>query len=325
MQIRKTLFLVVLSLTALLALATATVGAKNRAGAGSHHTNNFEAFIGLFGGFLCLFVAFYGILAGVLFRDIHLPSFAGLGSMGVWLMAADCGAFLLQINEQTITPGHSAVAPMWPLGDVQFACSLATSFFMILSIGISFGAPSSTDAIVPGAADYEHIDYDSHGHGYEAGDQQFRTGAVTRRISKESINRVLFPFTGVVVLFALISLSLAAALLAQQSEESDPDAYELVKIASALAITGSAVAILTSISTFVCRRLNLTHRVLKPGWVYLTFSALWFVAAAVGTLGNEMYKSQTNVDINGLYNATFAFQCLSSFASILGIALFSFF
>ncbi|MDP2439283.1 MAG: hypothetical protein Q8P67_26340, partial [archaeon] len=88
---------------------------------------------GISGGLLAVFVCFYGILAGFLFREIHLPSFSMLGSAAVWLLSSSAGTLVYLI----------AVDDSWMALDLQFASNVAASVVMFLSISTSFGASKS--------------------------------------------------------------------------------------------------------------------------------------------------------------------------------------
>ena len=122
-----------LCLTVCLALIAVGSGAKNKAGSDGRFTNQVQAAFGISGGLLAVFVCFYGILAGFLFREIHLPSFSMLGSAAVWLLSSSAGTLVYLI----------AVNDSWMALDLQFASNVAASVVMFLSISISFGASKS--------------------------------------------------------------------------------------------------------------------------------------------------------------------------------------
>ena len=247
-------------------------------------------------------MSFYGILAGVLFREIHLPSFSMLGSVGVWLLAAGAGTVVDLLS----TPGKS-----WGILDLQFAASVPASVFMFLSIAVSFGAQRTAYELLPDGAPEDADELPA----------SFSTGAIRRRISTENINYFLIPLNVFNLLMCLASMGLAIAMTA--TKQSDAPA-SLFTISPLLTIAAAALGIVVAVSALYCRLKRIIRPFLKLLWVYASYISLWLFATAAGTLANEMFKPVYDPSLQTtLFDTTFVFQILSAVGWIVGIAIFS--
>src|SRR3989338_7813251 len=272
-NVRKVCFMVGLCLTVCLALIAVGSGAKNKAGSDGRFTNQVQAAFGISGGLLAVFVCFYGILAGFLFREIHLPSFSMLGSAAVWLLSSSAGTLVYLI----------AVNDSWMALDLQFASNVAASVVMFISISISFGASKSYVFLQQQKQSNKNslfffylffflsffflflfsflflflfffffFRFFFFSNRYETTDdeeiQSFRTGSIEKRISAVKINYFLLPLSILNALECITALALAAALMA-----SDSTGSSLVLISGSVTIAAAALGILVAISTIVCR------------------------------------------------------------------------